>query len=64
MLFRSDAKGAKRVSIIVMNPQDGRIYAMVNAPEYDLNSPYSLTAEDGDTSGLDTLLTMCVKSEV
>lgn len=49
-----DAKGAKRVSIIVMNPQDGRIYAMVNAPEYDLNSPYSLTAEYGDTSGLDS----------
>lgn len=49
-----DAKGAKRVSIIVMNPQDGRIYAMVNAPEYDLNLPYSLTAEYGDTSGLDS----------
>lgn len=49
-----EAKGAKRVSIIVMNPQDGRIYAMVNAPEYDLNSPYSLTEEYGDTSGLDS----------
>lgn len=49
-----EAKGAKRVSIIVMNPQDGRIYAMVNVPEYDLNSPYSLTGEYGDTSGLDS----------
>ncbi len=49
-----EAKGAKRVSIIVMNPQDGRIYAMVNVPEYDLNSPYSLTEEYGDTSGLDS----------
>ena len=49
-----EAKGAKKVSIIVMNPQDGRIYAMVNVPEYDLNSPYSLTEEYGDTSGLDS----------
>ncbi len=49
-----EAKGAKRVSIIVMNPQDGRIYAMVNVPEYDLNSPYSLTEEYGDTYGLDS----------
>ena len=39
------AKGAKRVSIIVMNPQDGRIYAMVNIPEYDLNNPYELISE-------------------
>lgn len=39
------AKGAKRVSIIVMNPQDGRIYAMVNVPEYDLNDPYELIGE-------------------
>lgn len=49
-----EAKGAKRVSIIVMNPQDGRIYAMVNVPEYDLNAPYTLTEEYGDTSGLDS----------
>lgn len=38
-------KGAKSVSIIVMNPQDGRIYAMVNVPEYDLNTPYTLIEE-------------------
>lgn len=40
-----EAKQAKRVSIIVMNPQDGRIYAMVNVPEYDLNAPYTLIDE-------------------
>ncbi|MGN0317639.1 MAG: peptidoglycan D,D-transpeptidase FtsI family protein [Lachnospira sp.] len=40
------AKEAKGVSIIVMNPQNGEILAMVNAPEYDLNNPYSL-AETG-----------------
>lgn len=32
---------AKSVSIIVMNPQNGEILAMVNTPEYDLNDPYA-----------------------
>lgn len=49
-----EAKGAKRVSVIVMNPQDGRIYAMVNVPEYNLNAPYSLTEEYPDASTLDS----------
>ena len=40
-----EAKKAKRVSIIVMNPQDGRIYAMVNVLEYNLNAPYTLIDE-------------------
>lgn len=40
-----EAKKAKRVSVIVMNPQDGRIYAMVNVPEYNLNAPYTLIDE-------------------
>lgn len=35
-------KGAKSVSIIVMNPQNGEILAMTNVPEYDLNNPYEL----------------------
>lgn len=38
-----EAKGANRVSAIVMNPQNGEIYAMVNIPEFDLNDPYTLT---------------------
>lgn len=32
-------KEAQSVSIIVMNPKDGGIYAMVNVPEYNLNHP-------------------------
>lgn len=44
-------KGAKRVSIIVMNPQNGELYAMVNAPEYNLNDPYTLNYDDEDQSG-------------
>ncbi|HBH92779.1 MAG TPA: peptidoglycan glycosyltransferase, partial [Bacteroides sp.] len=35
-------KQAKTVSIIVMNPNNGEIMAMVNAPEYNLNEPYEL----------------------
>ncbi len=37
-----EAKGAKNVSLILMNPNNGEIYAMVNAPEYNLNEPYEL----------------------
>ena len=35
-------KNAKSVSVILMNPQNGEIYAMVNVPEYNLNEPYDL----------------------
>lgn len=37
------AKKAKRVSVILMNPQNGEIYALVSLPEYDLNEPFVLT---------------------
>ena len=37
-----EKKNAKGVSIIVMNPQNGEILAMVNAPEFDLNDPFTL----------------------
>lgn len=42
-----EAKEANYVSIIVMNPQNGEIYAMVNAPEFDLNDPYTLNYDPG-----------------
>ncbi len=40
--YAKQAKGANYVSIIVMNPNNGEIYAMVNSPEYDLNYPFKL----------------------
>lgn len=40
-----EAKKAKRVSVILMNPQNGEIYALVNLPEYDLNTPFTLIKE-------------------
>ena len=36
-----EQKDAKKVSIIVMNPQNGELLAMVNAPEFDLNDPFT-----------------------
>lgn len=35
-------KNADSVSVIVMSPVNGEIYAMVNVPEFDLNNPYDL----------------------
>ena len=40
-----ETKQAQSVSIIVMNPQNGEIKAMVNVPEFDLNHPYTLPEE-------------------
>jgi len=40
-----EEKGAKQVSIILMNPQNGEIYAMVNVPEFNLNDPFTLNYE-------------------
>lgn len=42
-----EKKGAKRVSVIVMNPQNGEIMAMVNVPEFNLNDPFTLTSDPG-----------------
>lgn len=39
-------KEANYVSVIVMNPKNGEIMAMVNAPEFDLNEPYKLDAQN------------------
>lgn len=39
------AKGAKRGSIIVLNPQNGEIYAMANEPDFDLNEPFTINDE-------------------
>lgn len=58
-------KSANRVSIIVMNPQNGQILAMVNTPEYNLNEPYELveipklsTDESVTTANMDQLNNM------
>lgn len=37
-----EEKQADKVAIILMNPQNGEIYAMVNWPEFNLNEPFEL----------------------
>lgn len=36
-----EQKNAKKVSVIVMDPRNGELLAMVNAPEFDLNDPFT-----------------------
>ena len=43
------AKKAKSVRILMMNPQNGEIYAMVNVPEFNLNEPYELISKSKGT---------------
>lgn len=40
-----EAKSVDNIKLIVMNPQNGEIYAMVNTPEFNLNEPYILIPE-------------------
>lgn len=47
-----EKKEAEGVSILVMNPQDGSILAMVNVPEFNLNDPYTLTEETITLQGI------------
>jgi stage V sporulation protein D (sporulation-specific penicillin-binding protein) len=44
-------KEADGVDIIVMNPQNGEIYAMVDYPEYNLNDPFTLTDDYAEYAG-------------
>ncbi|HCC07984.1 MAG TPA: peptidoglycan glycosyltransferase [Clostridiales bacterium] len=41
---------AKRVSILIMNPQNGEIYAMASKPDFNLNTPFEL--KDSEYSGI------------
>ena len=41
-----EAKNAKSGAIIVMNPQNGEIYAMANYPTFDLNEPFTINDEE------------------
>ncbi|MBS6518070.1 MAG: peptidoglycan glycosyltransferase [Clostridium sp.] len=39
-----EKKSANRVSVIMMNPQNGEILSMVTVPEFNLNDPFALPA--------------------
>lgn len=46
-----EAKQADYVSILIMNPQNGEIYACVNVPEFNLNDPFTLNTDE-DAAGM------------
>lgn len=41
-----ETKGAKRGVILMMNPQNGELYAMANYPSFDLNHPFTIQEEE------------------
>ena len=41
-----EEKQADKVAIILMNPQNGEILAMVNVPEFNLNTPFELSTQE------------------
>lgn len=45
-----EEKQADRVSVLLMNPQNGEIYACVNVPEFDLNDPFTLNTGENTSS--------------
>ena len=47
-------KQAKSVSVILMNPQNGEIYTMVNVPEFNLNEPFTLIPSVADGASVNT----------
>ncbi|MFI3172810.1 MAG: penicillin-binding transpeptidase domain-containing protein [Eubacteriales bacterium] len=49
-----EEKQAEAVQIILMNPQNGEILAMVNVPEFDLNDPFTIQNLE-DESIVDTI---------
>ena len=57
-----EEKQADSVSVLLMNPQNGEIYACVNVPEFNLNEPFTLNT-DVDTSGM-TDEEMCIRDRI
>ena len=49
-----EEKQAERVSVLLMNPQNGEIYACVNVPEFDLNDPFTLNTAEETVAGTDS----------
>ena len=48
-----EEKQSDKVAILLMNPQNGEILAMVNVPEFNLNEPFTLNTEENGESMTD-----------
>ena len=57
-----EEKQADGVSIILMNPSNGELYAMVNVPEFDLDDPFTLP--QGTVGLTEEETTGCAQSDV
>lgn len=58
-----ETKEADSVSIIVLNPQNGEILAMVNVPEFDLNEPFTLPQPEPGTEAAPDMTVMSEKEK-
>lgn len=47
-----EEKQAEAVSVMLMDPQNGEILAMVNVPEFNLNDPFTLNTENAETENM------------
>ena len=58
-----EEKQADKVAILLMNPQNGEILAMVNVPEFNLNEPFTLNWEPETTKEIEKSMTPEQKQE-
>ena len=58
-----EEKQADKVAILLMNPQNGEILAMVNVPEFNLNEPFTLNWEPETTKEMEKSMTPEQKQE-
>lgn len=57
-------KQADKVSVLIMNPQNGEIISMVNVPEFDLNSPFVLEKVFAEKEGITGMVTVDKKQDL
>lgn len=57
-------KQADKVSVLIMNPQNGEIISMVNVPEFDLNSPFVLEKVFAEKEGITGMVPVDKKQDL
>lgn len=57
-------KQADKVSVLIMNPQNGEIISMVNVPEFDLNAPFVLEKVFAEKEGITGMASVDKKQDL
>ena len=57
-------KQADKVSVLIMNPQNGEIISMVNAPEFNLNAPFVLEKVFAEKEGITGMVPVDKKQDL